>query len=94
MIISKKLDLCYRLSFGKMTKWLEGLTKGQAFALKCENCKKVSKSWNSFIESPDQKFKWIRIIKMHEKNIKIKKLAILILASVRKYHTPTTPVHR
>ena len=39
MIISKKLDLCYRLSFGKMTKWLEGLTKGQAFALKCQNCK-------------------------------------------------------
>ena len=35
MIINKKLELSYNLSFGVMSKWLSELTKGKAIALKC-----------------------------------------------------------
>ena len=42
MIINKKLELTYNLSFGVMSKWLTELTKGQALALKCLNCNNVS----------------------------------------------------
>ena len=61
MIISKKLDLCYRLSFGEMTKWLEGLTKGKAFALKCENCKKVSFPPQKICLCGSKKNNWLKL---------------------------------
>ena len=32
-----------------------------------DNCRKVCKTWKCFIEDPSQKFKWIEIIKGHEK---------------------------
>ena len=42
MKISKKIELNYNISFGKMSKWLTGLTEGFALALKCSLCEKVS----------------------------------------------------
>ena len=38
-----------------------------------ENGRKVCKSWKNFIESPNQKFRWIKIIKKHEEEITLKK---------------------
>ena len=32
-----------------------------------KNCKKVSKTWKNFIESPNQKVKWIQIIRNYGK---------------------------
>ena len=37
-----------------------------------QNCKKVDRAWKNFIESPNQKFLWIQIIKKHEKDLIIK----------------------
>ena len=37
-----------------------------------ENCGKVCKPWKNFIEHPNQKFKWIKIIKSYEKKITLK----------------------
>ena len=37
-----------------------------------ESCRKVCKPWKNFIEDPNQKFKWIRIIKNCEKKITLK----------------------
>ena len=42
MKISKKIELNYNISLGKMSKWLTGLTEGFALALKCSLCEKVS----------------------------------------------------
>ena len=37
-----------------------------------ESCRKVCKQWKSFIENPNQKFRWIKIIENFEKLITLK----------------------
>ena len=37
-----------------------------------ESCRKVCKPWKNFIESPNQKFRWIKIIKNYEEEIILK----------------------
>ena len=38
-----------------------------------QKCKKVCKPWKRFIEDPNQKIRWIQIIKIHEKTTNMKK---------------------
>ena len=37
-----------------------------------ESCRKVCKPWKNFIESPNLKFRWIKIIKNYEEEIILK----------------------
>jgi len=61
MIINKKLELSYNLSFGVMSKWLTELTKGQALALKCSNCNNVSFPPQKVCSCGSNRSSWIKL---------------------------------
>ena len=61
MIINKKLELTYNLSFGVMSKWLTELTKGQALALKCSNCSNVSFPPQKVCSCGSNRSSWIKL---------------------------------
>ena len=61
MKISKKIELNYNISFGKMSKWLTGLTEGFALALKCSLCEKVSFPPQKICTCGSYKNSWIKL---------------------------------
>ena len=61
MKISKKIELNYNISFGKMSKWLTGLTEGFALALKCSLCEKVSFPPQKICTCGAYKNSWIKL---------------------------------
>ena len=61
MIINKKLELSYNLSFGVMSKWLSELTKGQAIALKCSKCSNVSFPPQKVCTCGSNRSSWIKL---------------------------------
>ena len=61
MIIKQKLDLNYTLSFGKMTRWVIGLSEGKAIALKCSQCEKSSFPPQRICDCRSSKNEWIEL---------------------------------